>query len=43
MVRVTTRNGNVLEAGGLVELLFAHDTLELVGVHIIGHTASEPA
>jgi NAD(P) transhydrogenase len=27
--------------GGLVKLLFARDTLTLVGVHIIGHTASE--
>jgi NAD(P) transhydrogenase len=27
--------------GGVVKLLFARDTLELLGVHIIGHTASE--
>ena len=27
--------------GGLVKLIFARDTLKLLGVHIIGHTASE--
>jgi NAD(P) transhydrogenase len=27
--------------GGLVKLIFARDTLALLGVHIIGHTASE--
>jgi NAD(P) transhydrogenase len=27
--------------GGLVKLLFARESLELLGVHIIGHTASE--
>jgi len=28
-------------SGGLVKLLFARDTMQLAGVHIIGHTASE--
>jgi NAD(P) transhydrogenase len=28
-------------SGGLVKLLFERDTLQLLGVHIIGHTASE--
>jgi NAD(P) transhydrogenase len=34
--------GQIIGApGGVVKLIFARDTLELVGVHIIGHTASE--
>ena len=34
--------GQIIGApGGLVKLLFARDTLTLLGVHIIGHTASE--
>ena len=34
--------GQIIGApGGLVKLLFARETLKLLGVHIIGHTASE--
>jgi len=34
--------GQIIGApGGLVKLIFARDTLGLLGVHIIGHTASE--